>query len=116
MSRKDEYREFQTLKAPNRPDVSGRFGANEIEGDNYIRGGDNYPSTYANEAAVFAQVIIVNNNVLMIAPSHTLPVFAVILLEITVEIARIGTIGMRTIYPSAISFCHNTPVVVNVPY
>ena len=75
-----------------------------------------YPRTYAKEAAVFAQVIIVNNKVFIIAPSHILPVFAVILLDITVDIARMGTIGIRTIYPRAISFCHSTPVVVKVPY
>lgn len=62
------------------------------------------------------QVISVNNIVLMKAPNQILPVFADILLDITVAIAKIGIIGNRTIYPSAISGCHISPVVVNVPY
>ena len=39
----------------------------------------------------------VNNIVLMNAPNQILPVFAVILLEITVAMARMGIIGKSTI-------------------
>ena len=62
------------------------------------------------------QVIMVNSRVLISAPSQMLPVFAVILLAITVAIARMGTMGKRTMYPSAISSCHIYPVVVKQPY
>ena len=39
----------------------------------------------------------VKSSVFMNAPSHMLPVFAVILLEMTVAIAKMGTIGKSTI-------------------
>ena len=65
---------------------------------------------------MFAQVMMVKSMVFMNAPSHIFPVSAVILRDIRVAMARMGTMGMSTIYPSAISDCHITPLARNSPY